>query len=283
MFSKNEKEYFQIMNTSYKESSKHFIPKFVKGDRILDVGSGGGVMLEELETLYGGKKTLYGTDIRPDVITMLRKKAIDTNAHWDVQLHNFVKDKLDYKVDTIIFSSILHEIFSFTDISGKLFNIESIVIALNNAYASLNPGGRIIIRDGVKLMNSGESDTLTLRNKKDLEFWKRFINDFKGLPTVSRGYAFSEQGDACTITAAKGLLHEFMFKLNWGEDSYGREIHEQFGYLSENGYRDILEGLSFDVQLIKAEFEPGYKKYFDELFIDYPKYPTNIFIVANKA
>ena len=55
--------YYRIMNTSV--SLKSEIPEYVVGERILDVGSGGGVMLDALEKKFGDSKTIIGTEISP--------------------------------------------------------------------------------------------------------------------------------------------------------------------------------------------------------------------------
>ena len=72
--------YYRIMNTSV--SLKSEIPEYVVGERILDVGSGGGVMLDALEKKFGDSKTIIGTEISPIAMEYLSQKKTETKSHW---------------------------------------------------------------------------------------------------------------------------------------------------------------------------------------------------------
>ncbi len=268
--------YYRIMNTSV--SLKSEIPDYVVGERILDVGSGGGVMLDALEKKFGDSKTIIGTEISPIAMEYLSEKKIETKSHWTLDKHNFVEGVYPIKVDTIIFSSILHEIYSYTFLHGRKFNLASVTTALDNAYDSLNPGGRIIIRDGVKPHDYKEIKSVTVKSSEGIDFFKKFIKDFKGYPTVERD--FKIEGNK--ITGPFGILMEFIFKYDWGPVSYEREIHEQFGYLTNSAYNEILESMGFTVTASRSYFEEGYREFFDRLFDEYPQFDTNQFIIADK-
>ncbi|MBQ0003327.1 MAG: methyltransferase [Treponema sp.] len=268
--------YYRIMNTSV--SLKSEIPDYVVGERILDVGSGGGVMLDALEKKFGDTKTVIGTEISPIAIEYLTEKKLENKSHWTLDKHNFVDGSYPIKVDTIIFSSILHEIYSYTVTNGRKFNLASVTKALDNAYDSLNPGGRIIIRDGVKSPDYKEIKSVTVRTEEGIEFFNRFIKDFKGFPTLPRDFNIEDR----TITGPFGILQEFIFKYDWGPISYDREIHEQFGYLTNTAYNEILESMGFTVAASRAYFEDGYREFLDKIFENYPKFDTNQFIIADK-
>ena len=113
------------------------------------MGSGGGVLLDLLEERYPDKQ-IIGTDIADNVLQVLEKKKKEDGHAWTVRRQNFVDGLFPEKVYAIIFSSILHEIFSYTETENGRFELSSVKEALRNAYDSLNPGGRLIIRDGVK-------------------------------------------------------------------------------------------------------------------------------------
>ncbi|MBZ5797821.1 methyltransferase domain-containing protein, partial [Burkholderia contaminans] len=80
-----------------------------------------------------------------------RKKQLE-HRRWDVikgdalRLEEFVETE---SMDTVIFSSILHELYSYIERDGKRFNSHTVEAALQSAYRVLAPGGRIIIRDGI--------------------------------------------------------------------------------------------------------------------------------------
>ena len=51
------------------------------------------------------------------------------------------------KADTIIFSSIFHEIYSYTDLGRSRFDQRSIDLALTHAIRSLAPGARLDLQE----------------------------------------------------------------------------------------------------------------------------------------
>ena len=156
----NEDKYLATMNST-EESTKNSIVDYVAGQTVVDVGSGGGVLLDLLEERYPDKHVI-GTDISENVIDVLNKKRVSGGHRWTVERHNFVDgpflvDGEKGCVDTIIFSSIIHEIFSYTETPEGRFRIEVVEQALRNAMDSLAPGGRIVIRDGVRTMTAAEA------------------------------------------------------------------------------------------------------------------------------
>ena len=84
------------------------------------------------------------------VIEALAKKRSKEHRKWNVLKHNIVDAPLPRKADSIVFSSCLHEIYSYTETDGKKFNLESVRRALANAVSSLNPGGRILGGSGLR-------------------------------------------------------------------------------------------------------------------------------------
>lgn len=135
----NEDKYLKTMNDSA-DSTKSSIADYVTGHTLVDVGSGGGIMLDLLEEKYKDRH-IIGTDISTNVIETLEKKKREEHHRWDVQKHNFVDGSFtEQNADTVIFSSILHEIYSYTDTNLGKFNLASVKTALKNAYASIPSG-----------------------------------------------------------------------------------------------------------------------------------------------
>ena len=66
----NYNQYLDRMTVSTEVSTKKNIPFYVKGDKILDVGCGSGVMLEKLRELYGKKEIVIPYTPKDDNCTV---------------------------------------------------------------------------------------------------------------------------------------------------------------------------------------------------------------------
>ena len=257
----NEDKYLDTMNAS-QNSTKNSIIEYVEGDTVVDVGSGGGVLLDLLEQRYPDKN-IVGTDISTNVIEKLVEKKIKEEHNWTVQKHNFVEGKMELtsKTSSIIFSSILHEIFSYTETEGRKFNIKSVKRALKNAYDSLSVGGRIIIRDGIKT-NSKKDIVLKFKDKSGMAFFTNFLNDFKGLPELTDIEKVSYINyENLTVKGNINFMREFLYTYTWGNESYAHEVNEQFGYFTLVEYKNFFEALGAKIIVAKEFLEPGYPEH----------------------
>lgn len=276
----NEEKYLATMNDS-EDSTKNTITEYAVGQRIVDVGSGGGVLLDLLEEQYP-EKEIIGTDISENVIEALTRKQKNEGHRWTVRRHNFEQESFGEPVDTVIFSSILHEIFSYTETENGRFELETVYRALKNAYASLRPGGRIVIRDGVK---TPEEDILqvTFHEASGLVFFRNYVRDFQGLKDIpDRKIRIDEK--TLTVSAVTNFMREFLYTYTWGQESYAHEVQEQFGYLTIQEYRDFFESLG--ARLIRCDefLEPGYVQHLSpKVTLSPDVYPcSNCIVVAEK-
>ena len=103
----NEDKYLSTMN-DVTLSTKDGIIDYVSGESVVDVGSGGGILLDKLESTFPDKQVI-GTDISTNVIETLNQKKHREGHNWNVMVHNFVDGTMEKEVGSIIFSSILHE------------------------------------------------------------------------------------------------------------------------------------------------------------------------------
>ncbi len=281
----NEEDYLEAMNNS-KESSKLSILNFVHGDTVLDVGSGGGILLDELEQRYPDKQ-IIGTDISANVIEVLDNKIREENHQYSVFEHNFVTQRLWTPVDTIIFSSIIHEIYSYTDYNGTKFNMESVKQALDNAKHSLKQGGRIVIRDGIKT-NSHRVVTVRFKDSDVFLLAKNFLKDFKGLKELRNdiGEWKNVSVNENTISADINLIREMLYTITWGPMSYPQEVQEQFGYLTFDEYIHLLEELGYTIYTAEEFIEPGYPEHLNDkvelVDFEWSNIPSNCIIIAEK-
>ncbi len=251
----NEINYLNRMNSSLKQKS--IILDYVKGKKILDVGPGGGALLNLLEDSFSDFD-IYGIDISQSVIEKLSSKKLKENRKW-----NIIKgDALNLKeyiseCDTIIFSSIIHELFSLCTYEGKKFNYNIIKKTLESSYDVLNKGGRIIIRDGVMSENSDEKRIIKFNNPEDINILINYCNDFKG-----RKVTFLKISDDKVMMKVNDAM-EFLYTYTWGSDSYPNEVKEQFGYFSVKEYVNFIKKCLFNVKIIEAKsfLQDGYEEH----------------------
>ncbi len=255
----NEEKYLQTMNDA-EESTKMSIPDYVTGEIIVDVGSGGGVLLNELEKRYPDRK-IVGTDISQNVIEALERKKAEENRHWTAIRHNFVDESMPYKVDTVIFSSIIHEIYSYTDLGRGKFDKDSIVRALKNAVDSLNVGGRIVIRDGVKTPGNGKMK-IVFKSDEGFQFFRQFLADFRGMDELPDDRKVCGMiPEERTVVTDINFGREFLYTYTWGPESFPHEVQECFGYYTLDEFRDLFDSFG-NMRVLKAVslLEDGYRQ-----------------------
>lgn len=252
----NETSYLQTMNQAIKHKS--IILDYLVGTNVVDIGPGGGALMDMIER-YNPKLAITGIDISTNVIETLNKKKHLEQHHWTViqgdalNLSNFVKPN---STDTIIFSSIIHELFSYIEYEGKRFNIEVIQLVLQSAFQVLKPKGRIIIRDGIMTEPKDTKRIIQFRTAEGLRFLENYVRDFKG-----RKIQYDIVGHQEVMMPVNDAM-EFLYTYTWGEDSYIHEVNEQFGYFTPSEYVAFIHELFKDqIQIIKFEhyLQPGYR------------------------
>lgn len=285
----NEDKYLETMNAA-DASRKSELLDYVTGQTVIDVGSGGGVLLDRLEKRFP-EKDIIGTDISANVIEALQNKIESEGHGYRVCRQNFVDGPFEKKVDCIIFSSIIHEIYSYTEYDGEQFNSASVKAALANAADSLHKGGRILIRDGVKT-DSRRQCRIFLKEPSGRAFLQNYRKDFRGLRELRdtdgmlRADAYSYDGNG-TLTADINFIREFLYTYTWGEESYALEVNEQFGYFTLREMEDCLKELGMKIVYAEEYLEPGYPAHLCEkveLLEDFrwEDIPSNCIVIAEK-
>ena len=227
----NYNVYLQRMTNSFNTSSKQLIPTLVSGTKVLDVGCGSGILLEELKK-YGIDAD--GIDLNSNAVKECKSKNLNA---VNINLKDVTK-----KYDTVIFSSVLHEFSSYADVNR--FGTEPIEEALKNAYNILNPNGHIIIRDGLK-SNPGTT-TVSAKNSEVIKTILKYKEDapmFKDIDLII---------DKNNITAESDFLKEFMFTYTWGPESYQREVNEKYGILTVSEWRTCIKNAGFNIKMLKV-------------------------------
>lgn len=251
----NELDYLQTMNSAVKDKS--IILDYIVGKKVLDVGPGGGVMLDLIEKT-NPLLDIYGIDLSQNVIDKLSKKKIDENHNWNIikgDALNLSKYFKENEIDTIIYSSIIHELYSYIEYEGKKFNKDTIKKSLVEAYKILSVGGRIIIRDGIMSEPINQYRIIEFNNPEDLNILKRYCNDFQG-----RDVKY-EKINKNTVKMLINDAMEFLYTYTWGEQSYPLEVKEQFGYFTVSEYVDFIKENLPNCKIIESKsfLQNGYE------------------------
>jgi SAM-dependent methyltransferase len=250
-----EESYLQTMNQTI--DYKKVILDYITGNSIIDIGPGGGALMDLITQRFPQKKVL-GVDIAQNVLDSLKKKKQLENRSWDV-LYGDALNLSQYiekgQVDTIIFCSILHELFSYIEYNGRKFNHETLAAAFKSAFEILPPGGRIIIRDGIMTEPVDQKRIIRFLSEEGIEFLTRYANDFKG-----RQIEYSVVGQNEVLMPVNDAM-EFLYTYTWGEKSYVHEVNEQFGYFTPSGFREFITkvlGVSARIVEFKHFLQEGY-------------------------
>lgn len=254
----NEIDYLKTMSSTINEKSK--ILEFITGKKILDVGPGSGVLMDLIAQTYPDKE-VYGIDISSNVINELKKKELKENKKYNLIKGNALNlDKYYQKnsMDTIIFSSVIHELFSYIEYDKRKFNHDVIIKILKSAYEILSKNGRIIIRDGI-MTDKNVNRIIEFKNKNDLEILKKYQRDFKG-----RKINYTIINDSQVIMPINDAM-EFLYTYTWGENSYALEVQEQFGYFTPKEYEKVVtENLpNSKIVYCRAFLQDGYMKHLE--------------------
>ncbi len=252
----NYLRYLKRMTDSMKVSTKGLIPFLTKNDkRILDVGCGSGFMLEALE-MSNPTAELSGIDLNIEAINRLQLLG----KNWKLYHEDFLNFN-EKNYDTVIFSSILHEISSYNSDLSKRFTSIPIKESFIKTNEVLKDGGSIIIRDGLMVPEDNINNQLlvTFNDPNEVEWLYRFQEDFKGFDKskVNKDIITSYPNE---YLVSEAFLKEFLYTYTWGPESYHREINERFGILERNEWIRLLNECGFEVETV-IESNEEYEKY----------------------
>ena len=99
-----------------------------------------------------------------------------------------------------------------------------------NAVNTLSPGGRIIIRDGIKTPGSGRMK-IRFKTPEGFRFFRQFLRDFHGMDNLSdQEKCSSENPEQLSVITDINYGREFLYTYTWGVQSFPHEVQECFGY-----------------------------------------------------
>ncbi|OWA34302.1 SAM-dependent methyltransferase [Saccharibacillus sp. O16] len=245
----NEDEYLETMNGS--ADDKKILLKFISGSRVLDIGPGGGVLLDLIEQELPDKEAI-GVDISENVIEALERRKRLEGHRWQVHKGdalNLTETIAPGSIDTVVFSSILHELYSYVPFEGQKFNLDTVRAALQSAFELIPEGGRILIRDGIMTEPIEQMRRLTFFDSDALQRLERYAADFQGRRIVYKRIGTNE------VEMPVNDAMEFLYTYTWGEEAYVHEVQEQFGYMTPSQYEAcIREWLGEEAQILFARY-----------------------------
>ncbi|UQZ34936.1 SAM-dependent methyltransferase [Paenibacillus sp. PK3_47] len=283
----NEDSYLSQMNDT--ADYKAVILEYVTGSMVLDIGPGGGVLLDLIEERMP-EVTPVGIDISSNVIEALRQRKQREGRRWEVlqgdalNLKDFVQTG---SVDTVIFSSILHELYSYVPLNGQKFNHDTVAAALISSFEVLAEGGVIIIRDGIMTEPENELRRVKFLEPDGMAWLARYAEDFAGRPI-----RYEVTGEQEVLMPVNDAM-EFLYTYTWGEEAYVHEVQEQFGYFTPAQYAAFIEqhlGERAKIEVFRHYLQEGYTEalrdrivMMDEKGAEVPLPDSTCFIVIRKG
>jgi len=257
-----EERYFERMAKSMGDKARilKYLPPVTAGanpPKILDVGAGGG---EFAKLLQDEGYEVTALDANEDAVDRMLYKYNDLKVVK--ALANHAHDLGEDLYDSVVCSSILHEVYSYGDDVHRMGHISSLKRATESFYKALKPGGKLLIRDGVKPVNWDDPAEIEMLPGHENHMVQKYLD----MCPFSNGKAYGEQGSKIQLTNTGGKkwvgnlqsCMEFAYTYTWGEGSYPRETQELYTPLTLNEYRDLLSETGFEVEESFSYLQEGY-------------------------
>jgi SAM-dependent methyltransferase len=226
---------------------------FVRPGRIVEIGPGGGVVLDLLEARFPTSE-IIGVDLSREVVAALETRARANGRRWRVVL-GAAESLAERDVDTVVCCSILHEVYSYTEPRFQLASVERVIRA---AFAALRPGGRLVIRDGV--MPAPATRRIELLVPEARATFDLYVTQFEGRPIRYRELGHNR----VELSAADAM--EFLYTYTWGPASFPYEVRELYGIMTYDDYvRALVEWCGDAAAVVevppamRSYLQPGYR------------------------
>jgi SAM-dependent methyltransferase len=263
------------MDASLVQKLEDLVP-FVKPGCIVDKGCGTGKLLVELSRLYPQSR-LVGVDLSREFLRVCDENTYLTDDVTLVFANIIERNVTPGTATTVIYSSVMHEVHSYNG-----YDVKQIDRALANAFAELEPGGRVLVRDGISPVAA--TWRLRLLTAPVRETFARFAREF----CHGRGAKFEQLGED-TVRLSSHDANEFLCKKDYLKN-WHIEIHEEFGPLTLEGWRTALKTAGFtpvhlqeyaNPWIIQHRYE-GAVEVLDDAGVRLPWPPTNMIVVGER-
>ncbi len=247
------------MDVALEAKLRSVVPYFGEvpdGARIVDAGSGTGLMAEAIAREFRGAN-VYALDFSHELAERATEnQSLTQLVYGDASEQVFPDDSVDIK----FYSTSGHEIESFGG-AGRMTD------AVEATFRELKPGGRIIVRDFAKptdttpinmrlLTQVGEDDVEKATHDGIIDYNKlspralflRFHEEFGGGNAFN--YHFFKRNGHEYINILPEWAHEFYMRKDY-TGNWRQEIHEKYTYWTQEQARKVLEDAGFiDIQVI---------------------------------
>jgi SAM-dependent methyltransferase len=281
---RDESKYFRDMDASMQVKWQIIYPEveaYLQKNsgpfKICDVGTGTGALAAKLVQTLASSKYRDFKVIGTDIIESYVKQAQETYDNLSSSLRfkyrtadqscvNLVNKNTGAEkkgADIIIFSSVLHEVYSYSPLGDDSNAVKN---ALKKAYESLAFGGKIIIRDFIGIPADQKGKKVILKQHiADMKMGtfngfereincQNFATDFKSIRANFNNFrediqckemAECEEGYKCYETNM-ATAYEFIFRKDY-DDSYGAELNERYGFITSTEIECMLKDIGFKI------------------------------------
>ena len=263
----NYSEYLKRMSDSSYFSTKQNIPSIIRSHgckTVLDVGCADGSFTKRIADESGVEVT--GLDINKKSISLARKQFPNIDFICG-ELSHLGNDKM---FDCIVFCSVMHEISSYCPITGFRYTKKPIDHAIMLATAHLNPGGIIIVRDGLA-SNHNEFPNLkcvVFTSKENAALFKKFVGGaFPGMAmNLTTNYRFKNWWEFKNnkFLISEDLLLEFLLTATWGKASWRREVKERKLICTKDEWFEMFKKNNLNV-VSYLQTNEEYPEYFEKI------------------
>lgn len=227
--------YFRRMASSLGDKSR-ILPWVLPG-HVVDAGAGGGELSVALSHLPD--VTVTAVDYAPESLERLKERpgigVLDARVGAS-------GERLPIPLaDTFIYCAILHEVYSYSPDRW-----DAVRRALTEAHATLRPGGRLIIRDGV--MPDDPDGRARFTTPDDA-----LVEDYLALSPHAE-LRLARDGQFWTGT--RHAVAEALFTITWGREALPREALERYQLVSD--YGPLLAEAGFTLVHDDTVVQPGY-------------------------
>ncbi len=218
------------MDASLRQKLEELL-RWVKPGHLVDKGCGTGKLMVELSRLFPSSR-LSGVDLSREFL-----RVCDENTYATDDVTLVFGNVIDVCVppasaSTVIFSSVMHEVHSY---SG--YRPSEIDRALRNAWTELEPGGHVLIRDGVS--PEPARWRLELLDDATRATFERFAKEFR----QGQGVSFVRVSPSI-VEVSSHDANEFLCKKDYLKN-WHIEVNEEFGPLTLAEWKGALERAGF--------------------------------------